>query len=67
MEIRYTVIMLCNKFPDFHRVVFFAVKGTIDKFDLWHFVFQKESKFLFDQLQISEPKPLINRRKTVTA
>ena len=67
MEIRHAVVMLRNKFPDRHCMVFLAVERTVHKFDLRYFLFQEKGEFLFDQSQISEPKPLINRRKTVTA
>ena len=67
MEIRHTIIMLCNKFPDFHRMIFLAVEGTIHKFDLRHLLLHEKGEFLFDQIQIPEAEPLVNRGKTVAA
>ena len=67
MEICHTIIMFCDEFPDRHCVIFFAVEGTIYKFNLRYLLLQKEGKLLFYEIEISEPEPFINGRKAVAA
>ena len=67
MEIRNSIIVLLNIFPDFHCVLMITVEGSVNKFHLRNLMIYKKLQFLFHKLRIPEAKLLFHRGKTVTA
>ena len=67
MEIRDSIIMLHDIFPDCNTVIVLTVKCTIDEFHLRNIMVQEKLQFLLYQFYISEPQALVYRRQTVAA
>ena len=57
MKIRNTVVMFLDIIPDSHSMLMPAVKGTVHKFHLWHFMIQEKLQELgfLAKLQDYEP------------
>ena len=67
MEIRNSIIVLLNIFPDFHCVLMITVKGSVNKFHLRNLLIKEKLQLLLHQCQISQAYPFVNRGQTVTA
>ena len=67
VEICDSVVMLCQKAPDFHGMGMIAVKCAVHKFHLRNPVLQKKQQFPFYQGETPETHTFIQRGQTVTA
>lgn len=67
MEIRNSIIVLLNIFPDFHCVLMITVKGSVNKFHLRNLLIKEKLQLLLHQCQISQAYLFVNRGQTVTA
>ena len=67
VKIRHSVIVFFDVFPYFVSMLVIAVKGTIDKFYLFHTVFQEKVQFVKYQIQRPQAHRFVDRRQTVAA
>ena len=61
MEIRNSIIVLLNIFPDFHCVLMITVEGSVNKFHLRNLLIKEKLQLLLHQFYIPETQTLVHR------
>ena len=62
MKVGDPVVMGEDKLPDIERMIFFAVEGPVNEFDLWNLLVQEKLQFSCDTLFVSKIHTFFNGR-----
>ena len=65
MKVRDPIVLIPDKPPDLHRMIFPTVERSIHKLDLWNLCLKKPRQLLLHKVKSAKPHSLVNRRQTV--